>query len=112
MPRRLGGVMLRRRKRDVEKELPGRTVKTFFVPMAEEQAARYAEYEYLARRIAAIAERRPLTKKEFDRLQQFLACMRMICDTPAILDPSCRQCPNLEEPKALLGQLLDDPDAH
>ena len=58
--------MLRRRKRDVEKELPGRTVKSFFVPMAHEQAARYADYEYLARRLAAIAERRPLTKEEFE----------------------------------------------
>ena len=98
----------RRRKRDVEKELPGRTVKTFFVPMAEEQAVRYAEYEYLARRLAAIAERRPLTKEEFDRLQQYLACMRMICDTPAILDPNCRVCPKLEELEGVLGELLED----
>ena len=36
--------MLRRRKADVETELPGRTVKTYFVPMAEEQRARYEDY--------------------------------------------------------------------
>lgn len=108
MHRRLRGVMLRRRKRDVEKELPGRTVKTFFVPMAEEQAVRYADYEYLARRLAAIAERRPLTKEEFERLQQYLACMRMICDTPAILDPECRVCPKLEELEGVLEELLED----
>ena len=108
MHHRLSGIMLRRRKRDVETELPGRTVKTFFVPMAEEQAARYADYEYLARRLAAIAERRPLTKEEFDRLQQYLACMRMICDTPAILDPDCRVCPKLEELEGVLGELLEN----
>ncbi len=108
MHRRLSNIMLRRRKADVEKELPGRTVKTFFVPMAEEQAARYADYEYLARRLAAIAERRPLTKEEFDRLQQYLACMRMICDTPAILDPGCRVCPKLEELEGVLEELLED----
>jgi superfamily II DNA or RNA helicase len=108
MHRRLSAIMLRRRKRDVEKELPGRTVKTFFVPMADEQAARYADYEYSARRLAAIAERRPLSKEEFDRLQQYLACMRMICDTPAILDPSCRVCPKLEELEGVLGELLED----
>jgi hypothetical protein len=39
----------RRRSRDVEDELPDRTVKTFFVPMAEEQAKRYGDYEYMAR---------------------------------------------------------------
>jgi len=33
--------MLRRRKTDVEKDLPGRTVKTYFVPMVEEQQIRY-----------------------------------------------------------------------
>ena len=76
--------------------------------MAEEQAKRYADYEYLARRLAAIAERRPLTKEEFDRLQQYLACMRMICDTPAILDPNCRVCPKLEELEGVLGELLED----
>jgi superfamily II DNA or RNA helicase len=108
MHRRLTGIMLRRRKRDVEKELPGRTVKTFFVPMAEEQAARYGDYEYMARRLASIAERRPLTKEEFERLQQFLACMRMICDTPAILDPGCRVCPKLEELEGVLGELIED----
>ena len=31
----------------------GRTEKTFFVPMAEEQAKRYGDYEYMARRLAA-----------------------------------------------------------
>jgi superfamily II DNA/RNA helicase len=56
--------MLRRRKRDVEIELPGRTEKTFFVPMVEEQARRYGDHEYLAQRLAAVAQRRPLTRKK------------------------------------------------
>lgn len=107
--RRLSGVMLRRRKRDVESELPGRTEKTFFVPMVEEQAQRYGDYEYLAQKLAAIGQRRPLTKEEFDRLQQYLACMRMICDTPAILDPECRVCPKLEELEGVLSELLEEP---
>jgi hypothetical protein len=107
--RRLSSVMLRRRKRDVENELPGRTEKTFFVPMAEEQAQRYGDYEYRARRLASIAQRRPLAKEEFDRLQQYLACMRMICDTPAILDPECRICPKLEEFEGVLSELLEEP---
>lgn len=108
MHRRLSGVMLRRRKRDVEKDLPGRVVKTFLVPMVEEQAQRYSEYEARARKLAAIAERRPLTKDEFDLLQKWLACMRMICDTPAILDPSCRVSPKLEELEGILEDLLEE----
>jgi SNF2 family DNA or RNA helicase len=108
MHRRLSGVMLRRRKRDVEDELPGRTVTNFFVPMADEQAQRYSDYEQRARRLAAVAERRPLTKEEFELLQKWLACMRMICDTPAILDPDCRISPKLEELEGLLEELLEE----
>ncbi|MGH6876172.1 MAG: helicase-related protein, partial [Rhizomicrobium sp.] len=39
-----------------------------------------------------------------------LACMRMVCDTPAILDPSCRISPKLEELENILSDLLEEPD--
>ena len=108
--RRVEPVLLRRRKSDVETELPGRTVTTYFVPMAPEQAARYEDYRAPLARLAAIAQRRPLTPAEFDRMQMLLACMRMICDTPAILDPDCRVCPKLEELEGILGDLLQEPE--
>jgi hypothetical protein len=108
--RRLQSVMLRRRKSDVESELPGRTVKTYFVPMAEEQRLRYEDYRVPAARLIYQAQRRPLTPAEFDRLMQLLACMRMICDTPAILDPTCRVSPKLEELERVLDDLLEEPD--
>ena len=108
--RRVGSVMLRRRKTDVEKDLPGRTVKTYFVPMVEEQQNRYEEYRVPAARLIAQSQRRPLTQAEFDRLQMLLACMRMICDTPAILDPACRVSPKLEELERILSDLFEEPD--
>ena len=43
--RRLQSVMFRRRKRDVETELPGRTVKNYLVGMADEQRLRYDEFK-------------------------------------------------------------------
>jgi len=46
--RRLKPVMLRRRKADVENELPGRTVQNYFVRMDQEQQARYDDYQYRA----------------------------------------------------------------
>ncbi|MFI5013523.1 MAG: DEAD/DEAH box helicase [Hyphomicrobiales bacterium] len=103
-------LMLRRRKADVEKELPGRTVKNYFVPMAEEQALRYEDYRKRAAQLIALAQRRPLRQQEFERLQQLLACMRMVCDTPAILDPTCRISPKLEELEGIFGDLLEYPD--
>ena len=106
---RVSSVMLRRRKEDVESQLPGRTTKTFFVPMTEAQRDDYEGYERLAQRLAAIAARRPLTPEEFKSLQGNLACMRMLCDTPYILDVKSRDCPKLEEIERLLPDLLDDP---
>ena len=108
--RRLRPVMLRRRKSDVEHELPGRTVKNYLVGMAEEQRLRYEEYKAQAARLASAAKRRPLTQQEFERLQRLLACMRMLCDTPFILDPGCRVSPKLEELERVLSDLLADPD--
>src|ERR1700730_16321349 len=102
--------MLRRRKCDVESELPGRTVKNYFVPMTEEQRLRYEDYHVPAARLIAQAQRRPLTQAEFERLMMLLGCMRMVCDTPAILDPACRISPKLEELEGILGDLLEEPD--
>ncbi len=110
LARRVSLVMLRRRKEDVESELPGRTTKTFFVPMTEFQSKDYADYEFYVKRLAALAKKRPLTREEFDRLQKFLACMRMICDTPYILGDENRDCPKMEELEKLLPDLLEDPE--
>ena len=107
--RRVAPVMLRRRKADVESELPGRTVKTYFVGMAHEQKRRYDEYSKLAARLIQLAQARPLRPEEFERLMVYLACMRMICDTPAILDPTCRISPKLEELERVLSDLLEEP---
>ena len=110
LAKRVSSVMLRRRKEDVGSELPGRTTKTFFLPMTETQTSAYEDYDLYVKRLAALAAKRPLTKDEFDRLQKFLACMRMVCDTPYILGDENRDCPKMEEIERLLPDLLDDPE--
>jgi superfamily II DNA or RNA helicase len=104
--RRLRPVMLRRRKSEVEEQLPPRTTKNFFVGMDPEQRARYDEYSDRVARLVAASKRRPLTPEEFDKLQRYLACMRMICDTPFILDSECRICPKLDELRPILEDAL------
>lgn len=104
--RRLKPVLLRRRKEEVEDQLPPRTVNTYFVAMEPEQANRYAEYRLMVARLLARARRRPLSPEEFEKLQRWLACMRMLCDTPYILDSECRVCPKLGELEEILGECL------
>src|SRR4029079_13905919 len=78
---RIKPYMLRRRKSEVETELPERTDRNHFVPLSEEQKALYADHESQVSRLAHAAKRRPLTKQEQEKLMRELAMCRMVCDT-------------------------------
>jgi superfamily II DNA or RNA helicase len=102
--------MLRRRKADVETELPERSDRNFFVPLSAEQQGEYDGHEGIVARLAAIAKRRPLTQQEQDKLLRHLNMMRMVCDTDYILNPEHRACPKLAELEKLLEECRDNPD--
>ncbi len=101
---RIKPFMLRRRKVEVETELPERTDRNHFVPLSDSQKQNYAVHEQQVMRLVNAAMRRPLTKQEQEKLQRELAMMRMICDTNYILDQDDRTCPKLAE----LGRVLED----
>jgi superfamily II DNA or RNA helicase len=101
---RVRPLMLRRRKADVETELPPRTDRNLFVPMSESQRRAYSAHEQEVMKFATIAERRPLLPREQERLHMELAMMRMVCDTPYILDAKDRTCPKLAE----IGRILEE----
>jgi SNF2 family DNA or RNA helicase len=107
---KLKPVLLRRLKKDVEEQLPSRTVNNFFVDMEPEQSGRYEEYNERVAKLMRILKRRPLTEDEQKKLQQYLACMRMIADTPYILDENCKICPKIVELKEVLTDLLEGTD--
>lgn len=107
---RLRPIMLRRRKDDVEGELPERSLKNYFVPLNRKQEEQYLEHERVVAQLAHLAKRRPLKKEERDQLMRALACMRMACDTPYILDQTIRLSPKLDELEKLLEELLSDPN--
>ncbi|MCK5648072.1 MAG: DEAD/DEAH box helicase [Gammaproteobacteria bacterium] len=107
---RLLPILLRRRKHDVEDELPDRINNTYFVSMHKEQFLRYDEYKTKLARLVHKARTRPLSPDEYKRMQMYLACMRMLCDTPYILDQTCRISPKLDELKNILPEQLEDPE--
>ncbi len=106
---RLRSIMLRRRKGDVEGELPERSLKNYFVRLSGVQQEQYAEHEAVVAQLAQRAKKRPLTKQQRQRLMISLACMRMACDTPYILDKKTRLSPKLDELEKLLEEWLADP---
>lgn len=107
---RIKPYMLRRRKAEVETELPERTDRNFFVPLSGEQQASYDSHEAVVAQLANIAKRRPLTQQEQDKLMRHMAMMRMVCDTNYILDPEDRVCPKLAELEKLLEECRDNPE--
>ena len=108
--RRIKPFLMRRRKSDVETELPERTDQRHFVALSPVQASSYADHEAQVARLVAIAKRRPLTQQESDKLQRELAMMRMICDTNFILDPEDRTCPKLAELEKILEECRNNTD--
>jgi superfamily II DNA or RNA helicase len=107
---RLGTVMLRRRKLDIETELPERTDRVRFLPLSPSQEQAYRGYEMIVARLVQAARHRPLSPAEQDKLMRTLAMMRMTCDTNYILNESDRACPKLGELEKILEECRENPD--
>ncbi len=108
--KRIKPFLLRRRKADVETELPNRTEQKYFVALSPTQADSYGAHEAQVARLVMIAQKRPLTQQESEKLQRELAMMRMICDTNFILDPDDRACPKLSELEKILEECRNNTD--
>ena len=108
---RVRPVLLRRRKVDVETELPDRSDRTLLVALTPAMRAEYAQTNKLVADLVAKSQRRPLTPKEQDLLMVLLNKLRIICDTPGIMkDNPSRECPKLAELARVLDECLADAD--
>jgi hypothetical protein len=106
---RVRPVLLRRRKADVETELPDRSDRNLFVALTPAMRGEYADVQKQVAELMARSKRRALTPKEQDLLMVLLNMMRMICDSPGLMknNPS-RECPKLAELSRVLEECLAD----
>lgn len=104
-------LMLRRRKSDVEHELPSREDRRLFVPMGEAQRAVYGQHEAQVSRLLATAQRRPLLAVEQEKLLRELTLLRMACDSAYLVTGRAedRDSPKLRELDAVLASALAEP---
>ncbi len=104
-------VMLRRRKSEINEQLPEISKRNYFIELTEAQTSDYQiHYNYVCRLIK-LSEKRPLTAAELDKLHQKLACMRMVCDSCYILDRETKVSPKIDELKLILSDIWqNDPD--
>ena len=107
---RIRPLLLRRRKADVRTELPHTTERTFLVPMSEGQRTAYNACEANAAKLLASNRRRPLQPGQRERLMRELNTMRILCDTPFILNGTDRTCPKLDELGRILTECMSNPE--
>ena len=102
---RLSSIMLRRRKADVELQLPPRIDKNLFVPMTSEQMAAHQELRLNAARIVSKWHRQHFLS-EIDRRTLLLTLqqMRMVCDSLFLLDEHSRFDTKVEETMNILNE--------
>ena len=108
--RRIRPLLLRRRKADLETELPNLAERTFLVPLSDGQRATYRTHEAVVTRLLASARRRALPEPQRERLMRELNMLRMICDSNFILDPADRACPKLDELARILAECMGNPE--
>lgn len=103
----LKGVMIRRKKDEVLRQLPERTDKNFFVPMTPEQRAIHDENLDIVVRLAAKWRRyKFLCEADQRRLRIALNFMRMAADNTYLVDKKTVHGPKIEELEIILKELV------
>ncbi len=105
----LKSAMLRRKKSEVLKQLPGRVDKNFFVPMSKEQMDIHQDFAELVMKMVAKWRRyRFLCEADQRRLQMALASMRMVSDNTWLIDKKTLNGPKLAELEIILQELFQE----
>jgi hypothetical protein len=102
--RRLQGVMLRRDRRLVRDQLPERIDQRIDIELTETQWDLHNAALSNAGNLARIAQHRPLTPSEKNRLMAALQAARMACNAAGLVDKQTQGSPKLDELDDLLEQ--------
>lgn len=107
--KQLERVLIRRRKKDVALQLPGRMDKVLFVPMTEQQRSIHEEFQSsVAQLVYKWSKMRFLSEKDRKRLLLMLSQMRMVCDSTYILDQKTRHDTKVEEAMNILKNVFEN----
>ena len=102
---RLAPVMLRRDRRIVKDQLPGRITQRLDVAMTPKQIELHNAAMNAAGTLATIAKRRPLTPSEQNRLMAALQQARMAGNAAGLVDKETEGSPKLDELTDILDEL-------
>lgn len=100
---RLKGIVIRRRKAEVLKELPAEVTNNYYIDLHERQAKMHAGY---AQALMPLLHKKFLTPMDLRRIQELLLCMRRVCDSTYLIDRKSNISPKLTELTGIMDELL------
>ena len=107
--KKLGEILIRRRKKDVKLQLPERSDKNLFIPMTNEQMDMHQEWQNQVRLLVLKWRRMHfLSDKDRKRLLLFLSQMRMVCDSSYILDQKTRYDTKVDECVNIINDIISE----
>lgn len=107
----LEDILLRRTKKEIADQLPGRIDKNFFVAMTDEQISDHKDYyDVVARLVNKWIRLGYLKEEERQQLLICLNCMRMVSDSTYILNQKTNHGNKIGEIKELIQEITEDPD--
>lgn len=108
---KLKGLMIRRRKREVLKQLPERIDQQLLVPMTPRQLEIHNSYDAeIAQLVAKWRNMGFLTEKDRQYLLSCLNLMRMSCDSSYLIDQQTRHDTKIDELFYILEERLAEPE--
>ncbi|NBC83396.1 MAG: DEAD/DEAH box helicase family protein [Bacteroidetes bacterium] len=104
-------LLIRRTKKEIADQLPGRMDKNFFVEMTEAQKKDHQDYyDIVSQMVNRWLSKGFLSEEERDRLLMALNCMRMVSDNTYILNQNNRDGHKVRDIAALITELMENGD--
>ncbi len=104
-------LLIRRTKKEIADQLPGRIDKNFFVEMTEKQKADHLDYyDVVCRMVNRWISKGYLTDEEREQLLMALNCMRMVSDSTYILNQETRDGNKVRDIADLVKELTENRD--
>ncbi len=105
----LDDILIRRTKKEIIDQLPGRIDKNFFVDMTDEQISDHKSYyDVVALLVNKWIRLGYLSEEERQNLLICLNCMRMVSDSTYILNQKTNYGNKIDEIKELIQELTED----
>ena len=105
----LKDILIRRTKKEIIDQLPGRIDKNFFVEMTTEQESDHWDYYNVVARLAnRWIEQGYLSEEDRQNLLICLNCMRMVSDSTYILNRKTNSGNKINELKSIIQEITED----